>query len=291
MELTATVRKRLTCAAATLGNLVAHTFELRIPTTNPELTEEQRKKIVALLEPGDLVLTADTSYLLWEGIEYTVAGSNFTHVSIHEGDGCVLEATVDADKDGVMRSHLSNHLHGPVKVAVIRPAYKHPSDRDAALEFCRSKLGLRYDGCFNMDRTEGQRYYCSSLIYEAFRAMPCPITISRKRRLGRNIVVPDSFLSMQGQTVIYRDKFTPWHALKGATPTAIGAAAATVGFHVMLPHLAPLAGFYLAVSSGNKLQTGRFGLTGGPDGADTPDQAAALSSALASAGPAESPRT
>lgn len=275
MKLSDSVRKRLTCAAATLGNVVAHGLELRIPTTHPEITVQQRDKLISLLEPGDLVLTADTSYLLWEGVEYTIAGSNFTHVAIHEGDGYVLEATVDSHKDGVMRSRLESVLHGPIKVAMVRPAYAQQSDRDAALQFCRSKLGLRYDGCFNMERAEGQRYYCSSLIYEAFRSMPNPIVIPRKRRLGRNIVVPDAFLSMEGHTIVYRDQFTPWHALKGATPTAIGAAAATVGFHVMMPHLAPLAGFYLAVSSGNKLQTGRFGLTGGPGADDTMGQASA----------------
>jgi uncharacterized protein YycO len=273
MKLCDIVRERLTCSASAFGNVVAHALDLRIPTANPETTAEQRQAIMDTLCPGDIILTSDTSYLLWETLEYGAAGSHFTHVCIYEGNGRVLEATVDSGVDGVMRSLLDVALSGPMKIAVIRPAYKTPEDCEAALEFCRSKLGKPYDGLFNMDQAEGASYYCSSLLYEAFQAMPNPIEVQRKRALGRWLVIPDAFLHLEAQTVVYRDQFTLWHSLKGSAPTAIGGAAATVGFHVMMAHLAPLAGFYLAISAGNKLQTGHFGLTSGPAKAGRMDPA------------------
>ena len=64
MKLTDYVRARLTCAANAFGHVLAHSLELRIPTMNPETTEEQRRALIEMLEPGDLVLTSDTSYLL-----------------------------------------------------------------------------------------------------------------------------------------------------------------------------------------------------------------------------------
>ncbi len=275
MKLTDQVRKSLTCTAAAMGNIVAHGLDLRVPTTNQVTTAEFRKMVEDQLQPGDVILTSDTSYLLWEGIEYSVAGSHYTHVSIYEGNGRVLEATVDSGVDGVMRSMLDGLLSGPIKVAIIRPAYVSEADREHALEFCRSKLGKRYDGLFNMDTADGASYYCSSLLYAAFASMPNPITVERKRRLGRWLVIPDAFLHLDGHTVVYRDRFSFWSSLKGGSPTMLGGAAATVGFHLMLAHLAPVAGFYLAISAGNKLQTGHFGLTSGPAKVGRMDQASA----------------
>ncbi len=264
MKLTDYLRTRLTCAANTFGHVLAHSLELRIPTMNPETTEEQRRKLIDMLEPGDLVLTSDTSYLLWEGIEYSVAGSHYTHIGIYEGDGAFLEATVDGKIDGVMRSELDDALKGPLKFAAVRPPYKTTEDRDMVVKYCADRVGLPYDGLFDMDHTEGKKYYCASLIYEAFQVIPNPIPVDRKKALGRWLVIPDAFLHLEGELVIYSDNFTLWNSLKGASPTALGATAATIGLHVLIPHLAPIAGFYLAVGAGNKLQTGHFGLTSGP---------------------------
>lgn len=269
MRLTDLLRKRLTCAANTLGHLLAHSLELRIPTITPETTDEQRRELIGLLEPGDLVLTSDTSYLLWEGIEYSLAGSHYTHVGMYEGDGAFLEATVDSSIDGVMRSELDEALRGPMKLAAVRPPYKTQQDRDLAIAYCAERLGLPYDGLFDMDHTDGQKYYCASLIYDAFQAIPNPIEVQRKKVLGRWLVIPDAFLHLEGELVLYSDNFTLWDSLRGASPTVIGATAATLGLHVMIPHLAPIAGFYLAVGAGNKLQTGNFGLTSGPPTAGT----------------------
>jgi len=267
MNLSDAVRRRLKCSTAALGNVIAHGLDLRIPTINPEISQEQRERIMASLQPGDVILTSDTSYLLWETIEYAAARSHYTHCCLYEGNGRILEATVDSGVDGVMRSYLDQALTGPMKVAAIRPAYKTPEDVEAALDFCRANLGKPYDGLFDMKNADGSSYYCSSLLYQAFQAMPNPIEVEQKKVLGRWLVVPDAFLSLEAQTIVYRDKFTIWESFKGSSPTAIGGAAATVGFHVMLAHLAPLAplaGFYLAISSGNRLQTGHFGLTAGP---------------------------
>lgn len=269
MKLTERIRERLTCAASAFGHILAHGLELRVPTINPETTAEHRANIMAMLEPGDLVLTSDTSYLLWEGLEYTVAGSHYTHVCMYEGDGAILEATVDANIDGVMRSDLDDALQGPMKIAAVRPPYKTPEDTEIALQFCRERLGAPYDGLFDMDHTEGKKYYCSSLIHDAFQAMNNPIPVERKKALGRWLIIPDAYLHLEGELVVYSDNFTLWDSIKGASPTALGATAATLGFHVMMPHLAPLAGIYLAVGAGNKLQTGNFGLTSGPATAGT----------------------
>ena len=249
---------------STLGNAIAHGLDLRIPTANPETSPAHRDKIRAKLKPGDIVLTSDTSYLLWETVEYCVARSHYTHAFLYEGGGKILEATIDSGVHGVMRSSLDVALQGPLKIAVIRPPYDCPEDVEVALDFCRGNLGKGYDGLFDLDKTDGQRFYCSSLIYEAFQLLSKPIKLERKKVLGRWLVAPDAFLDMEGETIVYRDRFSLWESFKGASPTGIGAAAATIGFHCMLPHLAPLAGFYLAVSAGNKLQTGNFGLTSGP---------------------------
>lgn len=257
------LRKRMLCGVSYFGNALVHFLELRIPTALPDMTEVNRQKILQSVQPGDIVLTADAAYLMWEGIEYMVAGSHFTHCMVYEGDGQVLEATIESNSNGVMRSPLEKSLHGSVKVAVLRPPYQHTDHIEQVLDFCRAQLGKPYDNVFDFEHSEGKAYYCSSLIYSALQTLDPPFEVPQKRRLGRTLVVPDGFLHLEGISVLYMDKFTVWSSLEGSLPTAVGTAATTAALHIFFPHLAPVAAFYLTVSAGNKLQTGKFGLTSG----------------------------
>lgn len=262
MSLTDEIRSRLQCGVTHLGNALVHFLELRVPSALPELSDTNRKKILEGVKPGDIILTADASYLMWEGIEYAVAGSHFTHCMFYEGDGDVLEATIEANHNGVMRSRLENVLHGSVKVAVLSPPYPTDVAIQSVLEYCRQQLGKPYDNVFDMEHSDGKAFYCSSLLYQALMQLTPPWEIPKKHRLGRTLVVPDAFLHLEGASVLYMDKFTVWSSLQGAMPTAMGTAATTLALHLVFPHLAPVAAFYLTVSAGNKLQTGKFSMTG-----------------------------
>jgi len=147
-------------------------------------------------------------------------------------------------------------------VAVLSPPYPNADQIVDVLEFCRQQLGKPYDNVFDMEHSEGHSFYCSSLLYEALMRLAPPFNIPKKRRLGRTLVVPDAFLHLEGASVLYMDNFTVWSSLRGAVPTAMGTAATTLALGMIFPHLAPVAAFYLTVSAGNKLQTGKFSLTG-----------------------------
>lgn len=256
------IKRALRCPLGLVGNLLVSVLEVRIPTAVRKIDDHKRHAIADHLEPGDIILTTDPAYLIWETLEYAVAGSHFTHVLIHEGDGSVIEATIEGNKTGVMRSALSDRLVGAIRVAVVRPCYQ-PDDVDQVLEYCRAQIGKPYDSIFDFEVAHEDSFYCSSLIYQALQRLPQPIHIDTVHRLHRTLVLPDHFLHLEGATIIYADKFSLVSNAAGATPTVIGAAAGAAVLHLVAPHLCLVGGFYLAVATGNKIQTGRFGLKGG----------------------------
>lgn len=261
MSLSDEIRARLQCGVSLLGNALVHALELRIPTALPALSEINRNKILDKVRPGDILLSADPAYLMWEGLEYAVAGSHFTHCMIYEGEGNVLESTIEGHAQGVMRSPLERVLQGSIKLAVIRPPYPCQVQIKTVLEFCRAQIGKPYDSVFDYEHADGQAFYCSSLIYLGLQQLDPPLHLPSKHCLGRNLVVPDAFLHLEGASLLYMDRFTIWSSLEGCIPTALGAAATTAALHVLFPHVTPLAAIYLTVAAGNKLQTGKFGAT------------------------------
>lgn len=256
------LKRVLRCPLGLMGNLLVSVLEVRIPTAAPKIDDRKRHMILDHMEPGDIVLTTDPAYLIWETLEYAVAGSHFTHVLIHEGEGVAIEATIEGRDACVMRSTLSERLVGAVRVAVIRPRYL-PGDVERVLAYCRAQIGKPYDNVFDYEHAEERSFYCSSLVYQALQNLPQAIHIDTVNRLKRTLVLPDHFLHIDGAAVIYADKFNLWSNAAGATPVLVGGAAGAAALHLVMPHLCLLSGFYLAVATGNKVQTGRFGLKGG----------------------------
>lgn len=256
------LKKVLECPMNLLGNTLVHALELRIPTAHKSITKSRKLKVMGILKPGDIILTTDPAYLLWETFEYALAKSHFTHAMVYEGYGQVLEATIESGDASVLRWPLEDHLQGAVRLAIVRPNYK-PGDVHRVLEYCRAQLGKPYDDLFDIDHENDEKFYCSSLMYWALKQLPEPIEVEATPMYGRHVVIPDAFLHLPEARIMYADKFNLWTNAGGAAPTLMGAAAGAAALHLVVPHLAILGGFYLAVSAGNKIQTGHFGLTGG----------------------------
>lgn len=126
-------------------------------------------------EPGDLLFQDLDLGPLCDAIEKVTegcGGADFSHVGIASpnNDGSVV--VIEAVPDGVLTTPLDAFLErsldadGNPKVLVgrLRPEYRRliPPALDAA----RALTGRQYDGVFAIDN---DRYYCSELVYEAFR--------------------------------------------------------------------------------------------------------------------------
>lgn len=243
--------------------IVLSLFNIRIPCVGAEMTSEKREKILNTIQPGDIFLETCNAYPGWQVAESVVIGSNkYTHVAIYEGNGKIIEATTDKRSSGnVMRSDIDSYLHGPELIEIIRPSYKTPEDKEAALDYCRSQIGKPYDGKF--DLKDNEEHYCAELIYKGLQAMPNKIDVPGTTLLAQNAVSPDNFQNIEG-TVVYSDKSNLWKNIASHYPVAIGTGlSAMAGGAVLGPAGAVsgfIGGFLLSVATGNKLQTDHFGL-------------------------------
>lgn len=128
-----------------------------------------------VLEPGDLLFQDLDSGPLCEAIEKVTTGyqgQNFSHVGIaaqdERGKPVVIEAVSAGVKATSLQSFLGRSLDakGRPKVVVgrLKAAYRHliPSALDEAFAL----RGRPYDKVFDV---QNDAYYCSELVYEAFR--------------------------------------------------------------------------------------------------------------------------
>lgn len=83
---------------------------------------------------------------------------------VHEGKPLIVHASTN----GVVMEPLSNFLKmakGEVVIGRVKDAYKQLLD--SAMSFAKQQVGLKYNHTFT---SNNNAYYCSELIYEAFKA-------------------------------------------------------------------------------------------------------------------------
>ena len=254
---------------------VTDILDIRVPTTTPEFPEASKKAILDSIQPGDIILETNNAYPHWQRMEMVTLHSVFSHAAIFEekkdGKYFFLEATT-GEGAGVIRTDLSEYMTGPIKMAVIRPDYKTPEDRDAALDYCRKQLGKPYDSRF--DFSDDSSYACTELVSKALKNMPNPIAVGEHKVLGRSAVGPDDFLKIPNAKIIYKDNCTLVKNLATHWPVVAGGlvAAAAAGIPAGLAFGgwaaagAGLAGMALGTTAatlvGNKMQTGYFNMWG-----------------------------
>jgi len=246
------------------GNWFTKILDIRVPTTTPQITPERRDEILKLIQPGDVILETNNAYPGWQRFEKVTLNSDYTHAAMYEGDGKFIEATTgDPSGKGVVRNDLKEYLQGNILVEIIRPPYKTPEDKEAALDYCRNQLGKPYDSDFSLK--DDNSIYCAELVYRALDSCPNKIDVPLKKLLSKEAVAPDSFEQVKGGQVVYSDNSNFWKNMASHYPVALGALGTATAGGMLLGPLGAAGGFIggllMSICVGNKIQTGNFGLT------------------------------
>lgn len=238
-------------------------LDMRVPTTTQSFPTQERDKVLDLIQPGDVILETNDAYPGWQVLEKTVFNSDYTHAAIYEGDGKFLEATTgDPSGKGVVRTDLKEYLEGRINLEIIRPPYKTPEDREAALNYARAQLGKPYDAAFN--QKDDKEHYCAELVQRSLAAMPNPINVKLVDFMGRKAVGPNAFQNIPGAETVYSTNASFFKSAMSHLPVYAGAAAiATLaGLSLGAGFVAPalLVGGLFSTMVGNKIQAGQFTL-------------------------------
>lgn len=122
------------------------------------------------LESGDLLFQNLDCGAMCDAIEAVTEGyqgMDFSHVGIVERNGDSV-FVIEAIGDAVQRVSL-NHFRARNDNQIWVGRLKKSNDRikSKILAFAKAQIGKPYDGVFEM---KSDRYYCSELVYDAFRS-------------------------------------------------------------------------------------------------------------------------
>ncbi|MDQ7827292.1 MAG: YiiX/YebB-like N1pC/P60 family cysteine hydrolase [Candidatus Eremiobacteraeota bacterium] len=232
-------------------------LNIRVPTTTQKFPEDEKKKVLDLLQPGDIFLETNDAYPNWQVLEKIVFSSDYTHAAIYEGNGQLLEASSE-----VQRRDVNEYLNDRANIAIIRPPYKTEDDKKAALDYARAQLGKPYDDVF--DQNDDSAFYCVELVQKALKAMPNPIETPLTTFMGKPYVGPNAFQKIEGAQLVYNRNGGFLNSMMSHYPVTGAAVAGAIAAGLALGPVGALAGLMaggtLATMVGNKIQAGKFSL-------------------------------
>lgn len=189
--------------AKALGPL-SRLLQLQVISNAPVMDRGRLDRLEAVLQPGDILVMVDTNLPLLGVAAHAAVGSHHTHSLLYEGDGQILEANVSGlGAGGCARRPLADMLGHRIQVEVIRPPYATPEDREAALDYCRSRIGTPYDFLFDLE--DDGALYCTEYLARALESTPHPLAVPRTRTLGREAIGLEAFRQIPGSRVVYSD--------------------------------------------------------------------------------------
>jgi hypothetical protein len=153
-----------------------------IPNHVPGLPEPIQEQLLAMIRPGDVLVTRKENALT----NYFLPGY-WPHAALYVGEHHVVEALKDGVRERTMDSPLGNDA-----VAVIRPQLS--SERIAeAIARARTLVGKPYD--FDFDFTRGDRVVCTEVVYRSYQGIES-IEFQLSRRAGRETLSAEDLLCL-----------------------------------------------------------------------------------------------
>lgn len=189
-----------------------------LPSSQTPMSENEKQQILDKLQPGDILLTYASHRPNLGHLEYWTTGSHYTHCALYEGYGRIIETLGDE----VMRSPLLERLQGPIKVAVVRPAYKSFQDRAHVIREAKKLIGTPYD--YKFDNHDHSELYCSEFLEVAMKKVDPDLDVPDVSLFGKELTAPDAFADMKGAKLIHDGRSNYWSNQRHQWPLYLGGA-------------------------------------------------------------------
>lgn len=168
-----------------------------MPFNHKDMTEEECYQIEAIIQPGDVILTATRGEFSNVFLEYWSHGMIFSKSGLWE-----------ATTKGVRKSHIMYALGRKDDVIILRPRFKLDLNRMDA--FCKYAEGTAYDYGFE---SSAEELYCFELVADALIAghsgdvdKPHPEIVSCKKTLLGEKYLASCFLNEKYEIVWKRSR-------------------------------------------------------------------------------------
>ena len=185
-----------------LAGLPALIFDLPWCSFARKISAGERQAIIEMLSAGDILLTSDKLFPLWQYAVGVFGSPRYSHAAIYEGENHVIEATTfHPSGDGVARTAIHDFLSGRKSVCVVRPAYQSEYNRNAMFAWLMRQMGKPYD--YGFSSSDECTMYCAKLVSKAMRAAGF-VSVDARRFLHRELFLPDTFIRSAEMSVVYR---------------------------------------------------------------------------------------
>ena len=182
--------------------------DVRIPLIDGiKFSRRQKKQLLKILEPGDIILTYSSGYLsniflpgyfkhalAFTGPQDREKNKALTKIQLKENQKQYIKPDhniIEAVSDGVRTSNLNSYLDGYAnRIIAFRPKLKE-DEIQIILKNLYSFLGFDYD--FDFDLTSGEKQACSEIIYRSYNGMG-NIDIDLEQVLGATTLSGDKLL-------------------------------------------------------------------------------------------------
>jgi len=171
---------------------VTRPFWFTINAVGYQLKGEHYRKLIKILQPGDLLARRFEGY-----VDKWFIPGYWNHMGIYIGDdGDRPEQVIHAVSEGVIQEDVLNFMRTD-HMAVLRPdsSYKEMSV-DGAVKKAKAIVGKPYDFGFDFRNTD--RFSCTELTAYCY-----PNIVHGKKRLGKSVIVADDFFNSEKLNAIW----------------------------------------------------------------------------------------
>ncbi|ODT67311.1 hypothetical protein ABS71_11050 [bacterium SCN 62-11] len=160
-------------------------------TSHHRLTPEEAAPGMALVQPGDIIITSDDEDFQLELMQKAVGASgSWTHAAIVDENKQTMDIYISTNKP--VLNELGFVFGDNHHASVLRPRYASPESITKTLDYARSKFEhISYDHSFDMKSDDSQ--YCQEYIFKALAHGAPEIHIPTRKPLGRELVLSDDF--------------------------------------------------------------------------------------------------
>jgi hypothetical protein len=172
-------------------------------TSRHRLTPQEAAPGMALVKPGDVIITSDDEDFQLELMQRAIgASADWTHAALVDEEHQTLDIYITSNKP--VRNPLEFIFTDNHHVSVFRPKYASPESMTKTLDYMRSQFEkITYDQNFNLDSDDAQ--YCQEYLYKGFQHGSPEINIAvRKVPLwGRELITSDEFRDSKDMELVW----------------------------------------------------------------------------------------
>lgn len=168
---------------------------VKMPFVSKQHVFSKFYEIQSTLQEGDIILSSSSGHLSGFFIRLVNEGK-YTHALLFTGEIENKPTIVEAVGEGVLFKTLPLFLADTDSICIIRPLDSTISkeEKKKVTEFALNQVGKEYDHLFEIGGKDGHKaYYCSELVYEAYRYANPKIEFIRREVMGYSTVTPNDF--------------------------------------------------------------------------------------------------